>query len=222
MATVDQAPRGLLVPAWKTAADGRRMAVAVISEEGGDWAGLTVKEAAERAGVDIGPAKDHLEAGYLPGQKPRHRQSGPRSGRSVAWRQKYLPRELWALPAKECAEKIGISESRMNYCIARDLAPTEERRATGARSSKARRWVQRFVPKSLQAAPISAIASHYGVSQATLHSWIRRGFEPKAGGYRTGKRPASPKKKAQKAARELAPLLKKAQKNPLAFIMGAS
>lgn len=222
MAKVDQAPRGLLVPAWKTATDGRRMAVAVISEEGGDWAGLTVKEAAARAGIAEGPAKEHLEAGHLPGRKPRAHQSGPRAARTVAWRQKYLPRELWALPAKECAAKIGISESRMNYCIARDLAPTEERRATGARSSKARRWVQKFVPKAMQGATISAIASHYGVSQPTLHNWIRGGIKPKVGGYRTGKRPASAKKKAKQAARELAPLLKKAQKNPLAFIMGAA
>lgn len=219
---IDQAPRGLLVPAWKIATDGRRLAVAVISEEGGDWAGLTVKEAAARAGVDIGPAKEHLEAGHLPGRKPRAYQSGPRSERTVAWRQKYLPRELWALPSKECAAKIGIPEHRMNYCIAHDLAPAEERRATGARSSKAKRWVQRFVPKAMQSAAMSELASHYGVSEQTLHSWVRRGVAPKRGGYRTGKRPPSAKKQAQKAARELAPLLKKAQKNPLAFIMGAT
>lgn len=222
MPVVDQAPRGLLVPAWRTGKGGRRLAVAVVSADGGDYAGLTVKEAAELAQMDISPAKAHLEAGYLPGKKPRAQQSGPRAERTVAWRQKYLPRELWTLPAAQVAEKIGIPESRMNYCIARDLAPNEERRATGPRSKAARRWVQRFVPKDMRRAPMDVIAAHYRVSSGTLHSWIRRETPPKVGGYRTGKRPPSKKAQQKRVASELAGHLSKAQKNPLAFIMGVS
>lgn len=216
---IDQAPRGLLVPGWITAADGRRMAVAVIPEEGGDWAGLTVKAAAARAGVDPQTTKEHLEAGYLPAQKPRAYHYGPRSAKTVAWRQKHLPRELWALSHTEVAEKIGISTSRLHYCITRGLGPREVSRATGPRSKAAVRWVERFAP-ALKKATVAEIADHYQVSRRTLHGWMRRGVTPKAGGYRTGKRPPTAKKLRQEAAGELSKHPVKAQRNPLAFAMG--
>lgn len=198
------------------------LAVAVVSEAGGEFAGLTVAEAAKKGGITYVTARQQLDAGDLPVRKPYQPRLGPRTKAAVDWRQKYLPRALWAVSEEEAAAKIGISVSRMGYCVAKDLAPAETRRATGPRTSRARRWVHRFVPKGMQSAPIGEIDGHYQVSAATLHSWIRRGVAPKAGGYRTGKRPITRKKQAQKAAQKLTPLLSKAKRNPLAFAMGVS
>lgn len=219
MATVDQSSVGLLVPGWRKAKDGRLMAVPVIIADCEDpaYAGLTVSEAAERAGVDHGRASDQLRAGVLPQRGRVGGPTGPRSPRVVAWRQKYLPRELWAAPHDEVAQALGVSPStlrryeRLGRPLGRDL---RKERLPGVR---AQRWLDRHVPDQVRRLSWREVAAHYEVSKATLCGWVRRDVPPRVGGYRKGPRP---KTQTQRIRDELVRTLRAARQSPLHVVMG--
>lgn len=219
MPAVDQAPRGLLVPGWVELADGRVMAlpVIVVSEETGDWGGMTLTQASERAGLSNTATRQHLEAGYLPGQKPRARGAGPRTRRTTAWREKHLPRELLMASEAEIAAHYGVSVGHLHNCIRLDHPPGAPvpRGPKGPRLSSVKLWRAKHLPKALRELSGQALAAHFGVSYHSILYWAKHGLPPRKGGYRRGPRATSP-------VDRLTQILKTRQKSPLVAIMGGA
>lgn len=130
MTVIDQTPRGLLVPGWRVGAKRKFYAVAVVMDcpRAGDYVGLTVLEAARKAGVSGQTAQTHLEAGYLPGRKPKTGNIGPHTEQSAAWRQKHLPRSLWAVSLTQLAAALGVSVNTVTRLAKEDRSPATLRR----------------------------------------------------------------------------------------------